>query len=90
MQTAEMKVREMVQNARPCTYIVYHTGNLMADRNIGNGFLAVHSVAALMWKLMLEGRVSLTQRRVSPHVCEYLAYVKPKPFQPAKRGEYFQ
>jgi hypothetical protein len=48
----------------------YHEGNLMRDR-VWSG--AVAALADRVWAAYRDGRVMLTQRRISPGVCVYFA-----------------
>lgn len=65
--------------AKPGTDITYHVGNLMSDREYGQNFLTVHSVARAAWAAMEAGKVALLQRRVDSTRVQYLARVLPSP-----------
>lgn len=62
--------------------IIYHRGNLSRDRQVGQQFLQVNSMACAAWGLMEQGKVALFQKRLSPTELAYGARVLPKPHRP--------
>lgn len=62
-----------ISSARRGEKVVYHTGLLLIDRHRGPTFQDVHAVATAAWEAYEEGRVTLTQQRIVPFVCAYIA-----------------
>lgn len=72
------RFEDAYRRAKPGYPLVYHTGNLMCDRNFDNG---VATVAERVWSLYETGKVHLLQRRVQNgplSCCLYLAIKKGK------------
>jgi hypothetical protein len=68
-----------LSSARPGDCIVYHAGLLAADREAKTEqAIALNLVASEFWTAAQAGRVALTQRRLAPLVCAYLATLKSK------------
>jgi hypothetical protein len=58
--------------------VIYHTGLLMRDRQRESNphsdvWRAVDDLAKHVWSKYGAGRVSLTQIRITPGVCQYIA-----------------
>lgn len=75
---------DAVAIATPGTRISYHIGLLMEDRCRGPEFLKVDNVAHAAFKAFEAGTVHLTQRRLSPNQCEYIAVKRSAPFKTVK------
>jgi hypothetical protein len=66
-----------LSSARPGDCIVYHTGLLAADREAKTEQArTLNRVASAFFAAAQAGRVALTQRRLAPLVCAYLATLK--------------
>lgn len=70
-----------IETAKPGTKIIYHTGSVMADRQIGQTFLTVNAVAAAAYDAYLNGQVTLVQKTLAPGIHDYIA-IKRAPNQP--------
>lgn len=73
---------ERVAAAEPGEAIVYHTGSLMWDRQMGQTFLGVNSTAVAAWEAMEDGKVNLFQRQIAQGVFEYRAVKRALPHDP--------
>jgi hypothetical protein len=58
---------------QPGEKVIYHVGSLLFDRQIGEDFQCVHNLAFATWEAMENGSCALTQRRLMPLMCEYIA-----------------
>jgi hypothetical protein len=68
-----MQFLSQLATAKPGEYVVYHTGNLLYDRENGPEFQNVNAVAVAAYEAYDEARVTLVQKRIAPHVCAYIA-----------------
>jgi hypothetical protein len=72
-----MAVREVTEilGMRPGESLTYHVGVLCIDRGLDKKTDAqrrVHETANIAWKLMEQGKVFLTQRRLGKDLFEYI------------------
>lgn len=58
---------------KPGERLVYHTGNLIYDRENGPDFQNVHAVGVAAYEAYDEARITLVQKRIAPHICAYVA-----------------
>lgn len=75
---------ERVSVAEPGEAIVYHTGSLQWDRQMGQMFLGVNSTAVAAWEAMEDGKVNLFQRQIAQGVYEYRAVKLAPPHNPVE------
>jgi hypothetical protein len=69
---------------KPGEVIVYHTGNLLKDRNMGPDFMRVENVARAAWVAMEAGELHLVQIKKGDDVWDYCGIMRPKPFKKIK------
>lgn len=60
-----------LEKIKPGELVVYYVGYLARDRRDGDN--PAHIAAAVAWRLHVERRVILTQRRIRDHLYEYIA-----------------
>ncbi len=62
--------KEWSRKAKPGSRVVYYSGFLMAARETDEH---AYDIGRAAWRAYTDGEVSLTQRRVEPHICDYIA-----------------
>lgn len=65
-KTAHAVTFNRLWNIQPSEQIIYYVGFLDSDRDLLPLESALHKIANLAYQLMKEGRLHLTQRRITP------------------------
>ena len=70
---SESRFLQWLKAAQPGNSLTYHLGNLALDREHN---IKIDAVGTAVWGAHQSGKVQLSQSRVEPNVCAYVAIRK--------------